>query len=227
VKIHRSRPEARFTIIPDETLRDPRLSYNARGILGELLSRPDDWQTTADAITKAAARHRGREAEGRRKIAQAFAELERARYLRRVRTRGPGGKFATEVHVYDRPYDAGEATGIPTGGQSARPAGIDVCTGRTDIPLTDMSVDRQSVNRLTGKRSVITETEDENSFNGDGFDGDGTSKTEGQDHSAANSHNPRVHHGPQDPSSDDQQSPIPVTRRSPAADRNARTRGAP
>jgi hypothetical protein len=115
VKIHRSRPEARFTIIPDETLRDPRLSYNARGILGELLSRPGDWQTTADAITRVAARHRGREAEGRRKIARAFAELERARYLRRVRTRGPGGKFATEVHVYDRPYDAGEATGIPGG----------------------------------------------------------------------------------------------------------------
>lgn len=45
--------------------------------------------------------------------------------------------------------------------------------------------------------------------------------------SAANSHNPRVHHGPKDPSSDAQQIPIPVTRQSPAADRNARTRGAP
>jgi hypothetical protein len=44
----------------------------------------------------------------------------------------------------------------------------------------------------------------------------------GLDRSAANSHNPRVHHGSQDPSSDDQQSRIPVTLQSQAADRNAR-----
>jgi len=48
-----------------------------------------------------------------------------------------------------------------------------------------------------------------------------------QNHSAANSQRPRVHHGPESTSPDDQQRSIPVTRQSPAADRNARTRGAP
>jgi hypothetical protein len=49
----------------------------------------------------------------------------------------------------------------------------------------------------------------------------------GLNRSVANSHKPRVHHGSKDPSSDDQQSGIPVTRQSQAAGRNARTRGAP
>ena len=40
--------------------------------------------------------------------------------------------------------------------------------------------------------------------------------------SAANSENRRVHHGPESTSPDDQQRPIPVTRQSQAADRNAR-----
>ncbi len=44
----------------------------------------------------------------------------------------------------------------------------------------------------------------------------------GPNHSAANSQKPRVHNGSDSPSSDVQQIPIPVTRQSPAADRNAR-----
>jgi len=45
--------------------------------------------------------------------------------------------------------------------------------------------------------------------------------------SEANSENRRVHHGPEDPTSDVQQSRIPVTVQGSATRRNARTRGAP
>lgn len=46
--IHRSRPNAHFTIVPNDTLRDERLSYVARGVLADILSMPDNRQTTGD-----------------------------------------------------------------------------------------------------------------------------------------------------------------------------------
>lgn len=99
--IHRSRPEGRFTIIPDDTLRDPRLSYQARGVLAEILSRPDDWDTSADAMWTRSRRERGKAGEGRKALRDAFAELEAAGYMRRIRCRADGGRMATQIHVYD------------------------------------------------------------------------------------------------------------------------------
>jgi hypothetical protein len=103
VIVHRSHPEARFTIIPDATVRDPRLSYLARGLLGEMLSRPDDWATSADAIWRRARSERGSAGEGRDVLRAAFAELAAAGYLHRERRRVGRGRFATDLHVFDAP----------------------------------------------------------------------------------------------------------------------------
>jgi len=111
VRIHLSRPRERFTIIPDDTLRAPGLSYTARGLLGELLSRPPDWHTTLAEIIDRAARERGDRKRGagasdsRRVLTAAWQELVTAGYIRRVRIRGPDGRLTTEVHVYDLPPD--------------------------------------------------------------------------------------------------------------------------
>ncbi len=99
--IHRSQPPSRFTIIPDEALRDPRLTYRARGVLAEILSRPDDWDTTADAMWRRARSERGAAGEGRDALRAAFAELEVAGYLYRSRHRVGGGRCITELHVFD------------------------------------------------------------------------------------------------------------------------------
>jgi hypothetical protein len=105
VKIHRSNPAKGFTKIPNKTACDPRLSYQARGLLTELLSRPDDWETTADAIWARARRERDKPGEGRDRIRADFAELESAGYLRRERKRGPRGRIVTELHIYDNPVN--------------------------------------------------------------------------------------------------------------------------
>lgn len=116
VKIHRSRPESQFVIIPNDTLRDPQLSYLARGVLAEILSHPDDWDTTADAISRRARTERGRGGEGRDTIRGVFAELEAAGYLRRVQGRDAKGHISTDLHVYD--VSAGRADdGSPGVGQ--------------------------------------------------------------------------------------------------------------
>jgi hypothetical protein len=113
VHIHRSHPAEGYVIIPNDTLRDPRLSYEARGVLAEILTRPDDWHTTADELAATARKQRGGQGEGRRKIRAAFAEIEAAGYLRRNRFQGPDGRMTHEIHVYDTPQADDTTGGTP------------------------------------------------------------------------------------------------------------------
>lgn len=140
--IHRSKPGKRFTQIPNETLRDRRLSYRARGVLCELLSRPDDWDTTADRMSQAGvARGAGREA-----MRTVFAELEAAGYLVRIRKRGSSGRISTELHLYDRPVSAGD-TGKPETRTPAPAEDTGIATGGTEVPESRTSADWASKQR--------------------------------------------------------------------------------
>lgn len=121
--IRRSKPAGNFTILPNELLRDDRLSYCARGVLGELLSRLDGWETNADALSERARRHRDGKGEGRRAMRAAFAELEAAGYMIRKReriARGKvgGGNFVTVLEVYDTPQNGGTGCGTSIDGTS-------------------------------------------------------------------------------------------------------------
>jgi hypothetical protein len=129
VKIHRSRSGSHFTQIPDAMLRDERLGYAARGILCELLSRPDDWETTADKTTERARRERSTRGESRRVVRAAFAELKDAGYMVVKRVPLPGGKWGSEVHVYDQPQ-----TDVPASGTSVPPAEIHITAGEIGVP---------------------------------------------------------------------------------------------
>lgn len=111
MRIHHSQPETGFTIIPNATLRDQRLSTTARGVLVDLLSRPDGWQTNADAMVEQAHRCRPDHAEGRRMMRGAYAELEALGYLKRTRVRQPDGTIKTEMDVYDTAQNTDRGTG--------------------------------------------------------------------------------------------------------------------
>lgn len=89
---------------------DDRLSYAARGLLLDLMSRPDEFQASADALSQAARAARGDAlGEGRRAMRALFAELEKVGYLRRERSRTLNGQFFTVLTVTDRP-DSGDAS---------------------------------------------------------------------------------------------------------------------
>jgi hypothetical protein len=104
VRIVRSKHATDFLIISNTTARDQRLSYTARGILVEILSRPDGWETTADRLVQQAREHRGeKHGEGRRAIRAAFVELEATGYMHRVKVRGERGRYTTTVYVTDVP----------------------------------------------------------------------------------------------------------------------------
>ncbi|MFF3094186.1 hypothetical protein [Streptomyces cyaneofuscatus] len=141
LKIRRSKPTANFTILPNELLRDDRLSYCARGVLGELLSRPSGWETNADALSERARRHRGDVVgEGRRGLRAAFAELEAAGYVLRRTEKGEKGRFVTVLEVFDVPQDRGTAGGTSANGTSVGGTSV---TGTSSVSTDGRSTDEE------------------------------------------------------------------------------------
>ena len=76
----------RFVIIDQRAIEDTRLSWAARGLLGYLLSRPDDWKVLVNDLRK-------RGDLGRDGIYRLLRELRDVGYVRFVRTRDRHGRI--------------------------------------------------------------------------------------------------------------------------------------
>lgn len=96
MRIHRSARERFYTKLGNEVLRDGRLSFCARGVLGYLISLPDGQRGDIRTLAE-------RTPEGRERVASALRELERFGYLKRVVKRTADGRIFTEVEVFDAP----------------------------------------------------------------------------------------------------------------------------
>ncbi|MBF9070396.1 hypothetical protein [Streptacidiphilus fuscans] len=94
--IHRSPHMRGFTSLPNYLLQDRRLSYRARGVLTDLLSRPDGWREDGRLLADSCV-------EGRGAVAKALRELARAGYYRVEKIRKPDGSIISVAHVYDSP----------------------------------------------------------------------------------------------------------------------------
>lgn len=161
MRIRRSRLAGDFLQVPNATVRDDRLSHMARGVLVELLSRPDGWEATADDMWRASVAKHGKDSPGRRAFRAAFAELKEHGYLAAGREPLNGGRYATVLTLTDVPHagtserpaqtqkpaahtdvpHAGtseHATDVPPTGTSEPPAETDIRAGRTDVPLSDV-----------------------------------------------------------------------------------------
>ena len=103
--ILRHRHPNRFTVLPNDAIRNHALSFRAVGVLAHLLSLPDG--ARVDSATLAAAHKEGRDA-----VRAAYRELETHGYYRRDVRRLPDGTLRTEVVVSSTPMngeDAGRA----------------------------------------------------------------------------------------------------------------------
>jgi len=76
----------RFVIIDQRAIEDTRLSWAARGLLGYLLSRPDDWKVLINDLRK-------RGDLGRDGIYRLLRELRDAGYVRFMHTRDRHGRI--------------------------------------------------------------------------------------------------------------------------------------
>ncbi|MGW7582582.1 hypothetical protein ACWGKU_19735 [Kitasatospora sp. NPDC054768] len=112
MRVHRSAHVRDFTVLPNGMLQCRRLSYTARGLLADLLSRPDgrreDGRHMADTSP-----------QGRGAIRKALKELTAAGYYRVERIRMPDGTIVTETHVYDTPQLAPPGATRPVPGEAA------------------------------------------------------------------------------------------------------------
>jgi hypothetical protein len=125
MRIHRSAHLRFFTTLGNEVLRDSRLSYCARGVLGHLLSQPDGKRDDIRTLTE-------RTPEGRERVASAMRELEKFGYLKRTKTRTPEGHIYTEIDVFDTPEGASP--------QATPNAGSPASGGLADSPDGDHPV---------------------------------------------------------------------------------------
>lgn len=161
MRIRHSRLTRDFLQVPNATVRDNRLSHMARGILVELLSRPDGWEITCDEMWQASVAEHGKASPGRRMFRAAFAELKEYGYMTAGREPLPGGRHATTLTLADVPASgtsvrpaetsnapaqtdvphggtSGNATDVPAGGTSDSPAETGIRPGGTDVPLSDV-----------------------------------------------------------------------------------------
>jgi len=119
--IVRREHRAQFTIVPNAIFLDDRLSIEAKGVLGYLLSRPHSWQVRLD--------HVGRTLRiGRKKLQRIFRELMGAGYVTREQPRTADAHRFREIDhvVRDVPLVPIHPVGVssPRGGKGpAEPRG--------------------------------------------------------------------------------------------------------
>lgn len=128
MRLHRNARTRFFTTLGNEVLRDNRLSFCARGILGHLLSFPDGQRADIRALAE-------RTPEGRERVASALRELERYGYLKRTVARTAQGRLYTEIDVFDCPDGCSP--------QAAPKAGSPGSGGRTPGPDGDQPSKKQ------------------------------------------------------------------------------------
>ncbi|MFC1400808.1 MULTISPECIES: hypothetical protein [Streptacidiphilus] len=109
--IHRSRPAHGFTVLPNAFLQDRRLSYTARGLLADLLSRPDGWREDGRQMAD-------RSPQGRGAVARALKELTEFGYYRVEKVRQEGGTILSVAHAWDTPQQVGPAPTRPGPGSA-------------------------------------------------------------------------------------------------------------
>ena len=95
-----------FTVLPNATLCDEKMSFGARGLLAYLLSKPDCWETNVKDLIK-------QSPAGRDAVYTLLRELQQFRYLERSRIRRDDGTFAWITKVYEEPFEQEDAAAQP------------------------------------------------------------------------------------------------------------------
>jgi hypothetical protein len=92
-------PTAAFTLLRNVWVRDRRISYKAKGLLGYLSSHSDGYRCTFAQIVNESG-------DGKDAVSSGLRELEAAGYLTRCRERAAGGRYGEVDYRLSDPFDA-------------------------------------------------------------------------------------------------------------------------
>jgi hypothetical protein len=129
--IQRETEAGNFHVARDEPFLDDSLSWEARGVLAYLFTKPDDWTPRMyDLVNNAPCE--------KYKIKSIFEELQEAGYLHRRKFRADDGTFDWQVKIFDHPRsDPGWEEPTPNGSHPEENGGYN---------NTDTQSDGQSTN---------------------------------------------------------------------------------
>lgn len=83
----------RWTTIENSTLEDKSISWKARGLLGYLLSKPNDWEVILSHL------HTQSDHDGRVSVRSGLDELIKAGYITREQRRSGEGKYKEASYI--------------------------------------------------------------------------------------------------------------------------------
>lgn len=88
-----------YVVINRSFANDDRLSWEARGVLVYLLTKPDHWEIQPDDLITQSPNAK------KDKVYRILKELELCGYIERIRTQEPDGTFVWSQNVYEIPRD--------------------------------------------------------------------------------------------------------------------------
>jgi len=143
MSIIRTKKTDRYFVASNAPFHDERLSWEARGLMGYLLSKPDGWEVRVGDLLAAGN-------AGRDKMRRMLKEMQSAGYLVRKKVRCPTGKFTWVSEVYERStIDGFSGHGKPP----------DVGVGEGEDPQPSMTVLSTDGSPTDGKPVDIVNTE--------------------------------------------------------------------
>jgi hypothetical protein len=92
--IVRVKKDVRYFAASNVPFNDTRLSWGARGLMGYLLSKPDNWQVRVTDLEK-------QSKAGEKAIRRILAELRLCGYINRIRIKKPDGLFTWTTEIYE------------------------------------------------------------------------------------------------------------------------------
>ena len=147
--IHKGPVREKFTQIPNTTHQDTSLSLQCRGLLGYLISLPDDWVVRPEQLAKA-------NGIAKNTAYKLIKELKEAGYIFQVQKREESGKFSTGDYLVFRSLE--DAAWYA---ESLENTGVEPCTKKRDAVKRDTvncELTNKEVNKETEKQKVSQST---------------------------------------------------------------------
>jgi len=150
MSIIRTRKDTRFFAASNESFEDARLSWEARGLMGYLLSKPDGWEVSVIDLRK-------KGPAGDEKLRRMLAELRKYGYMNRIRITLPNGRFTWLSEIFESPsqnpnplkdesFLRTTSYGRPTSGSVTSGLVPDIVS--TDLTSTDSVIFKQNTAKI-------------------------------------------------------------------------------